>query len=268
MARSIIETTSSTSMIFCTGMLRSGSTWSFNVCRLLAQVAGRQRNQPFWAGYLTLEQCERFLSQSNGRFPGPTVVKAHGLGPLAMRHLTMEQAKAVCTFRDPRDCVASLMQFTNERFDIACARILEGLRMLDLYPQDQTLFIHYEDLLGDRLAQVRKIAAHLSISPEESLLRRIDELTSIEKSREICRDLTNRPDTQVIHSENHRVDPKTWLHHNHIQDGRSGRWRDQLTDEQVDHADQIFAPWLARWYPQAPHRTATPMHRQPISSTR
>src|ERR1044071_4352147 len=97
-------------LILCTGMMRSGSTWSFNVCRLLAQVAARQEGLPFWSGYLTLEQCEQFLTQSDGNFPGPTVIKAHGIGTVAQRYLKNGQAQAICTFRDPRDSVVSLMQ--------------------------------------------------------------------------------------------------------------------------------------------------------------
>src|SRR5206468_3325489 len=111
---------------------------------------------PFWSGYLTLEQCEQFLQQSNGDFPGPTVVKAHGIGPVAQRYLNRGQAVAICTFRDPRDCVVSLMQFEGNGFELASSRILEGLAMLDGYPRKATLFIRYEEMMTDRLAQLRK----------------------------------------------------------------------------------------------------------------
>src|SRR4051794_18506060 len=103
-----------TRLVLCTGMMRSGSTWSFNVCRLLAQVAAKQRDLPFWSGYLTLQNCEKFLTQSHGNFPGPTVIKAHGIGLMAQRYLRDGKAAAVCTFRDPRDCLVSLIQFSNE----------------------------------------------------------------------------------------------------------------------------------------------------------
>src|SRR5437764_9299821 len=161
MVRSILESVPSTSLIFCSGMMRSGSTWSFNVCRLLAQVAARQHNLPFWSGYLTLEQCEQFLAHASRKFPGPTVVKAHGLGPIALRYLALGQATAICTFRDPRSCVASLMQFSNVSFAVACGRILEGLRMLDQYPRQHTLFVRYEQIVNEPLTQIREIGAHL-----------------------------------------------------------------------------------------------------------
>jgi hypothetical protein len=232
-------------LIFCTGMLRSGSTWSYNVCRLMAQVSAGK--DPIWGGYLTLEQTEQFLHSNSGAVPGLTVIKTHGVGPLAQQALKRGLAKAVCTYRDPRDCVASMMMFANEPFNVAVQRVSAGLEMLESYTRwEQTLFIRYEEMLGDRLAQVRKIAAHLEMVFEERVIRRIDERTGIEHSKEICQQLRQRPDGQIMKLMNHRVDPETWLHDNHIQDGRAGRWKNEMSVDQIHALQRTYGPWLDR----------------------
>jgi hypothetical protein len=51
-------------------MLRSGSTWSFNVCRLMAKVVAGREGRPMWAGYLLDSQTGQFFDafgESRGR---------------------------------------------------------------------------------------------------------------------------------------------------------------------------------------------------------
>jgi hypothetical protein len=235
------------SIVLCTGILRSGSTWSFNVCRLMAKsIAGRERT-PMWAGYLLTEQTEQFF-QTTGHPPGPTVIKSHGLGPIALEKVRAGQAKAICTYRDPRDCVASLITFTGQTFDSAIESVRGNLLVLDEYVKGgQTHFIQYERMLGDTLGQIRGIASYLGVSFDEPLFARIDELSNIESSKKVCEDLRHRPEGQYLRSaEDHRVDPQTWLHHNHIHSGQIGRWRDEMTSGQVDALNHAFAPWLER----------------------
>src|SRR5438046_775033 len=102
---------SSFPLVLCTGMLRSGSTWSYNVCRLMAKAVAARERRPMSATYLLPQQLEQFLQQQPLPPPGPTVLKAHSIGPLALEALRAGRAKGICTFRDPRDCVASMITF-------------------------------------------------------------------------------------------------------------------------------------------------------------
>jgi hypothetical protein len=233
-------------LIFCTGMLRSGSTWAFNVCRLMAQVSAGKNGQ-IGCGYMTLEQTEEFLQTNDGAVSALTVIKTHGVGPRASRMLKLGKAKAVCTYRDPRDCVASMMSFAGEPFDVAVGRVRAGLEMMDAYTRrGQTLFIRYEDMIADRMAQIRKIAAHLEIVFEEHTLKRIDQITGLENTIEVCEQLRERPADQVYTLMNHRVDPQTWLHDNHIQSGKAGRFRQEMNGDQIQLLERMYAPWLDR----------------------
>src|SRR5947207_933644 len=114
-------------LVLCTGILRSGSTWSFNVCRLMAKVVAGRENLPLWTGYMLPEKSEAFFERCGDAQPGPTVIKAHSLGPRGMELLRTRRAKAVCTYRDPRDCVASMMTFSNQPFQQAMDAIAQAL---------------------------------------------------------------------------------------------------------------------------------------------
>ena len=234
-------------IVLCTGILRSGSTWSFNVARLMAKViAGRQRT-PMWSGYMMSAQTEQFF-QATGHPPGPTIIKTHGLGPEAIERVRTEGAKAICTYRDPRDCVASLMTFTGQNFQEAIESIRGNLLVLDEYFKGgKTHFIRYERMLEERMREIRGIADYLGVSIDEPMLARIDEMSNLQSSKKVCEDLRHRPEGQYLRSaEDHRVDPQTWLHHNHIHSGEVGRWRNELTRAQIEVANETFAPWLER----------------------
>ena len=234
-------------VVLCTGILRSGSTWSFNVCRLMAKVvAGRERT-PMWSGYMLAQQTEQFF-QTTGHPPGPTIIKTHGLGPVALEKVRTEQAKSVCTYRDPRDCVASLITFTGQYFEEAVESIRGTMGILDEYMKaGNTHFIRYEEMLGDSLSQCRGIGDYLGITIEEPMLAKIDEMSNLESSKKVCEDLRHRPAGQFMRSaEDHRVDPQTWLHHNHIHSGQVGRWREEMSPQQVQEINRVFTPWLER----------------------
>ena len=235
-------------LVLCTGILRSGSTWSFNVCRLMATVVAGREKLPLWTGYMVAEQSEPFFQRIGAHQPGPTVVKAHSLGPIGMELLRSGRAKAICTYRDPRDCVASMITFAGRSFEDAVGSIAEALKMLDACAaSDHALLVRYEEMIADPRRQIVAIANFLGLSLEPAILARIDELSCLETSRRVCEGLQARPADKVLCSlENHRVDPQTWLHDNHIHSGKVGRWRDEMTPQQVQVMQQAFEPWLRR----------------------
>ncbi len=195
-------------LVLCTGILGSGSTWSFNVCRLMAKVVAGRENKPMWSGYLLAEQTEGFLRTYVNDRPGPTVVKAHKLTDFGLYLLRSGAAKAVCTYRDPRDCVASMMTFAGQPFEIAMGSIAEALHSLDAYAAaGHTMFIRYEDMLDDRLAQIQRIGAYLDVALDAELLKRIDDQTSLEYARLACKKMRNQPGKNYLQSMDHQVDP-------------------------------------------------------------
>src|SRR4029079_19176758 len=115
----------------CSGVMRSGSTWAFNVCRLLAQIRAKELNVPHGIAYLPEDKIDLFFREQADKVPGPTVVKVHTITQGILDTLKTNRARAVCTYRDPRDCVASLMTFMNDSFDQALHRTAGLLQHFD-----------------------------------------------------------------------------------------------------------------------------------------
>jgi hypothetical protein len=232
--------------VICNGVIRSGSTWSFNVCRLLMELRAWRRGETVQAGYLDARDLEEFLRGEAFYRQGAAVYKSHGNGPLASHWIRTGKAKAVCTFRDPRDCVASDIEFMGLGFDASLRRVAQSLRLLDSY-QDfgRTLFIRYEEMMEDRPAAIQVIAAHLYVRLHQKDLERIDEQTNISSSRKRCSEISSLRDDQVQPVEGtHRRHLTTLLHDNHIGTAKVGRWKQDLTDAQGRQLTHLFANTL------------------------
>ena len=235
-------------LCICNGLIRSGSTWSFNVCRELIQLVATQQKQPFGSTYLQAAQLDQFIVQQWQRSPGPTLIKAHELGPLALANLQSGAARGVCTFRDPRDSVASDMVFMGLGFDASVYRVDVSLQCLrTCEPIKRILFVRYEEMIVDQQAQIRRIAGHLGLGIGEDIVRLVDSRTNIASSKRICQQIVNQAIPQLMQIESHRVDPVTQLHENHIGNTKVGRWRNELTAEQGTYLTEYFAPWLIKW---------------------
>lgn len=233
-------------LFICNGVLRSGSTWSYNVCRGLAQELANQRGlKPVESTYLDLAQMESYLTTHWQSAVGPIVLKSHEPGPVALSMIRAGRIKAVCTFRDPRDCVSSDLKFMGLGFDKVLHRVRCSFDALRLYQTtDHILLIRYEDMVKDPQRQIRRIAMHLGIDANADVVSRIHGETNIETSRKICDDVRRRPDSEVYLIAEARVDPATRLHENHVFDGKVGRWRSDFTAEQGRWLTEYFSNWL------------------------
>jgi hypothetical protein len=231
----------------CNGLIRSGSTWSFNVCRELYQLLPRQTNEPVKSGYLEAFQLEHFVAQKWPTLTAPAVIKVHDIGPAAMAALRAGTARAICTYRDPRDCVASDMAFMAYPFEVCLKRIggtLEPLRLYQTTPS--ILLLKYEQMMADRPREIRRIAGHVGIPVDDAAIRQIDARTNLHASERLCQSLKDRPANAVLRVANHVVDPVTHLHQNHINGGTIGRWKSELSVDQVMYMTEYFAPWLIK----------------------
>jgi hypothetical protein len=232
-------------IIICNGVIRSGSTWSFNVCRLLGQLLARQRGEKFGSIYLEEPRLTQFLEVEIPLKDGVGVIKCHALGPMALEWIRTGKAKAVCTFRDPRDCVASDMSFWGKGFEESVGRVWDGLRTLASYDDfGRTLFVRYEEMMHDRPWQIRQIAAYLNIPVDQKEVAWIDSITNIQCSRSIVGELPKRKEGVDTVLGSHRRDRVTLLHDNHISSGKAGRWKEDLTAEQGQFLIDKFAPML------------------------
>lgn len=219
--------------IICSGMMRSGSTWSFNVCRLLYSTIAEKLNQPAESGYMDGEAVDDFLEEADFEEEKFVVIKAHTPGPKTLERIDNGVVKNVCTFRDPRDAVASRRTFQDEPFEESMEWIKRNIKFMHRYAQtQQTLFIRYEDMMRDSLSQIRALGRYLGADLNERLIRDLDHNTNFARSRAMASRVKELPSEQLYQDRTHTVDRLTNLHENHIQSGKTGRWRTELTEEE------------------------------------
>ena len=229
--------------IFCTGMMRSGSTWAYNVCRLIGILIAEKNNLTLYCGYRDPEYLDNFL---RGKKPVIAVFKAHSLSSLAVEFIRNKSAKNICTIRDPRDCVASRQLIEpGESFEASIDYIKNNLYYVNLYRKiNNTIFIRYEEMMNEPVKEIRKIIDYLGIDLHTEIISEIDNLTSINNAKKICDSLKNRAPESLFRVGKHLTDPMTCLHENHIHGGVCGRWRTEFTQQQINKITNEFKPWL------------------------
>jgi hypothetical protein len=228
-------------IIICNGVIRSGSTWSFNVGRLLGELLARRRGHDFQSVYLEAQGLDQFLLNKALLQSGVGVIKGHAVGPVALDWIRTGKAKAICTYRDPRDCVASDLRFWGKGFEASLERVALSFRMLPIYNDfGRTLFVRYEEMMLDRLWQIRRIAAYVEVALDPKEAEWIDSTTNMQSSKKIADELPNRREGFDTVTDERRRDRMTLLHANHIGSGRVGRWRQDLTAGQGQLVTQKF----------------------------
>jgi hypothetical protein len=232
-------------VILCTGMMRSASTWSYNVSRLLAILLAEYLKVPFGSNYLNHDELDDFLKRYLKTKTGLAVIKIHFPGQLALELIHNKVIKNVCTIRDPRDCVASRQLFEKESFEDSVKWIKDGLFYIDFFQQtNNTLFIRYEEMIKNPSAQITRICQYFDMDISDDQLQKLDMLTNMRSAQQISESLHNRPRHTLIRDRSHLVDPTTEIHENHIHGGICGRWKTELAKDQINIIINEFEPWL------------------------
>jgi hypothetical protein len=142
------------SVVWCQGMFASGSTWLYNVA--LAIAAGSEPRCEVQGRFVFNITDLAGLDEPGIR----RIVKAHqargGVERFAARAVAI-----LVTLRDPRDAVASLMQYQNFSFFRALLNVryaAEACLMLGSHPRAVTL--HYESGFIDTLETIDGMARH------------------------------------------------------------------------------------------------------------
>ncbi len=228
-------------MFWCLGMYASGSTWLFNVALKIAALAE--------LGNVT----GRFITRRSELGPlddsdGVAIIKTHDTDP-ATATLLAERAQTVwISVRDPRDSVASLMQYQRLRFDLALAAVERSARFcLAHCGHPNAKLLRYETRFPDNPATLDQVAAAFgySLAPTDR------ECIFTETRRDAVERLIARLEllpTAVRHPSGDVVDVKTQWHRHHAnRSGETGRWRRVLAAHQTSAIEQRMQDWMAEF---------------------
>ena len=142
-------------IVYCLGMQSSGSTWLYNVVREILAAD----DVPHTAYRVELYEHlfdPRAFEHRHG------VLRAHNVDSLLLRLLKMTDTKAVLSYRDPRDAVASFLQrFGNYggRFLPICNDIHRNLAsLLSASQMLHQVSFFYEDGFTTKVATIQRLA--------------------------------------------------------------------------------------------------------------
>lgn len=232
--------------LVCTvGLHGSASTYLFNVAReLLAAALGPDKVLAFFS-----ESVADVL-----RMPGLTerhaVWKLHCGDELWRPFVHLATPRVLVSIRDPRDCVASLMQRFNAGFQPS-VRALQHDCALAIHCADAGYPVFdYNDGFFQQEDTVARIADYLGLDLPAERLQAIHAAFCTDSVRDHAARLMELPEGRRG-GDGVRIlmDKHTQIHRNHVLDGRAGRWREVFGAAECDFMAAQFRSFLDRFYP-------------------
>ena len=217
-------------LIFCCGMIRSGSTLQYQIASGVARLAGAGEG----AGWDWDKVRPEMASADRPVF----VVKVHTPNPAIESSLDLRNVRYVYSHRDVRDAMASYIQkdgpVTDERFE---ELLLEQLASYEHFTTRRGAHVApYEALTRDIPGEARAIERLMGVTIGDQARADLCAGLRLDRQRERIASRPWRPGEQW--------DEETLLHHNHIRDGASGKWREVLTPAQRDIVRRVAGDWL------------------------
>jgi hypothetical protein len=229
----------------CTGLLRSASTWSFNVCREINQHIADQQGCKLISGYRDGARLDAFLKAKIDDPGLRAVVKSHFPGQFALELIRTGRALNVCTLRDPRDCFLSLHRYGELRFDEVLAQIKRNLELVTRYAEfGNAHFIPFERLLESPIDEILRLAKWMGTVLVPEAVTRIHEETSLQRARALAERLEHAEEGSVHRVRSHRVDNRTLIHQFHINRAATGEWIYELSAAEQRRLNGELRQWL------------------------
>lgn len=225
-------------LIICCGMSRSGSTVQYQACcSLVERYRLGERSLEGGYDWLTKEMLtrQRPVAVCKAHEPIEDVEARCGAGLL----------RWVYAHRDVRDVVVSLQQKTRVRLEgeelrgLVRDRLVGPGRHWEAKPG--VVVSRYDDLRDRLEGEVEKIAGAVlgafGIEADRAILAEIAAELSLEKARAVM--------ATVDAGAGKGWDERTRLHHNHVADAKSGKWRGALDEGQLAIIEEEAGAWLS-----------------------
>ncbi len=223
-------------VVLCDGMIRSGSTWSFNAALELVRVDQPHRRV---FGFYN-ENPAVLLAASRPRFSN-LVIKSHFLDQSAYELCRAGAIKAIYTWRDPYDVIGSSMRMFGRSAEHWIGALRNALRVWSFHKATgSACIVSYESIMRAPLASVNSIASYLGLHIDPQQLCRIAEDMSLDRVKSFSRQVRDLEETRLIRKDGYVYDRQTLLHQNHIQDGGFGFGAGLLDSEHLLKIDTLL----------------------------
>lgn len=223
-------------IVIVSGMPRSGSTWSYNVCRQILDQAGMPLD-PATGLYGDGGEIDEVVER--GPAPGAALlVKCHIPGRRTVAAMKAGRLRNIYTYRDPRDAVASLRRTFGTSFKNAVRVMHRWLRFIDdVADLDGSLGIDYRQIETAPEGAITAIAETLGVELRPGRAAAIAAALGRDEMRKQA--TAGLGETARLASIEHDI--VTGLTRNHIPHDEQSDWRRDLSA-----SEGRFATWLWR----------------------
>jgi hypothetical protein len=227
-------------LILCTGMIRSASTWSFNVVKQL--IARNPEPMTMVGGYA--DAIERAMLEHGGG-ADHLVLKCHNPDALGRAMIKQRLCRTIYTFREPLDVVVSAHSATDDHIEATTERIRASLDLLCFQIEAGGVrCLWYDDIVARPRDCVQAIADYLGLGLPAPAVDEVAERLSRDNVRRLIKaqaksaPQTDRGDTQwdsgtLFHDHHIRDNPIDPAHV--LSDAQVAAIAEQLGRDSVDH---------------------------------
>ena len=228
-------------LIFCTGMVRSGSTWAFNVVKDLLTC----KSSSNYTNYS--ENIKDIIDNQLTEYDN-ILIKCHQVDNFGRSIISHKCAKCIYTFRPPLEAITSFMQVFNKSFDEILEYIEILLSFMEFQSQYDVLWIEYNSIEENPELVIQKIADYIGVKATRNQINLINSKLSKENISKHAENLTLKKDeysefkniVDVGFSYYHK---DTLIHRNHIRKYPISA-NSFLTQEQIKMALNKLAKWV------------------------
>ncbi|MGC2661250.1 MAG: sulfotransferase domain-containing protein [Bryobacteraceae bacterium] len=221
-------------LLFCDGMPRSASTWVYNVAfALLKNVV------PECQICRTHNEDSRAALETLGNTADWRIVKCHKLDDHARDIFRAGNARAIYSYRDVFDAIASFLVMFRFSFDDCLQVMEESLDVYDFHRETgYFLALDYESIVNSPRQTVDKIARFLNLQVASSAIAAIDEQHSLTTIKELSGKLaTSLGEDRLVKNSVSTYDPETQWHVRHVRNGGIGYGRRYLLPHQIEQVE-------------------------------
>lgn len=227
------------------GMPRSATVWAFNVADLIL------KNRGIHCRKVNANSPDDLDAAIAGYDPEENLlVHFHDMSDNLRKVAGQPHVRMAYSYRDPRDIVCSQIKLHDVSFEqavgmtsVACNHFLDALKL------PGRLLIPYYSATQHQEAIVYALAFHLGHMIGQSEVETICRETSAGKFKGIMERLDQGGDgTENAFGGQRQIryDPETLINDRHIQSGKTGRWKEELTEEQQRMLQEIFGTFVKK----------------------
>lgn len=223
-------------LLFCDGMPRSASTWTYNVAFALLKTAF-----PDAQIRRTHDENSQAALRTLGDGVDWAIVKCHALDDNARSLLRVGNARGIYTHRDLYDAIASFLVMFRFPFDHCLHAISESLGVYDFHCEaGDFLCLDYESIVNRPIAVIEAIAEFLNLSVPPSAIELVQEAHSLAAIKELSTRPTLLGEDRIERSSASRWDRETQWHVRHVRNGGIGYGRRYLLPQQIEQIDNLI----------------------------